>query len=44
MPSTADEVMTFTSNEASYFFGSFKNGLVYFRDFFFMTYYTICTI
>ena len=44
MPSTAEEVMTFASNEASYFFGSFKYGFVSFKDFFFMTYYTICSI
>ena len=34
MPSTAEEVMTFMISEASYFFGSFKYGLVSFKDFF----------
>ncbi len=35
MPSTAEEVMTFVANEASYFLGSFKYGFVSFNDFFF---------
>ena len=34
MPSTAEEVITFMISEASYFLGSFKYGLVSFRDFF----------
>lgn len=36
MPSTAEEVITFLINEDSYFFESFKYGLVSFNGFFFM--------
>lgn len=40
IPSIAEEVMTFTTNEASYFFGSLRYGLVSFNDFLRIVYYT----
>lgn len=40
MPSTAEEVMTLAISAFSYCFGFFKYGLVSFKDFFLMTYYT----
>ncbi len=44
MPSIAEELITLRISAASYFFGSLRYGFVSFRDFFFMTYYTICSI
>ena len=40
MPSTAEEVMTLAISAVSYCLGFFKYGLVSFKDFFLMTYYT----